>query len=60
FIMKTGSHVPYPVERLREHCGHFDELYQEIQEDALDEAYVKECESKYNIFPDIDYSVYSI
>ena len=59
FIMKTGSHVPYAVERLREHAEHFTELYEEIKEDSLDEAYIKECEDKYNIFPDIDYSVYS-
>jgi 1,4-alpha-glucan branching enzyme len=58
FIMKTGSHVPYAVERLREHAEHFNELYQEIKENTLDEVYIKECEDKYNIFPDIDYSVY--
>lgn len=59
FIMKTGSHVPYAVERLREHAEHFTEIYEEIKEDSLDEAYIKECEDKYNIFPDIDYSVYN-
>ena len=59
FIMKTGSHVPYAVERLREHAEHFNELYQEIKENSLDEVYIKECEDKYNIFPDIDYSIYS-
>ena len=59
FIMKTGSHVQYAVERLREHAEHFNELYEEVKEGSLDEAYIKECESKYNIFPDIDYSVYA-
>lgn len=59
FIMKTGSHVPYAVERLREHGEHFHELYEEVKEGTLDESYIKECEFKYNIFPDIDYSVYS-
>ena len=57
--MKTGSHVPYAVERLREDAGHFTEIYEEVKEDFLYEAYVKECEDKYNIFPDIDYSIYS-
>lgn len=59
FIMKTGSHVPYAVERLREHAEHFTELYEEIKAGALDEGYIKQLEDKYNIFPDIDYSVYS-
>ncbi|MDD5496244.1 MAG: DUF1957 domain-containing protein [Candidatus Omnitrophica bacterium] len=60
FIMKTGSHVPYAVERLREHAGHFNELYQEVKENSLDEAYIKECEYKFDLFPDIDYSVYAV
>ena len=59
FIMKTGSHVPYAVERFREHAEHFTELYQDVKDDHLDEGYVKYLEDKYSIFPDIDYSVYS-
>ena len=59
FIMKTGSHVPYAVERFREHSEHFAELYQDVKKGSLDEEYVKYLEDKYNIFPDIDYSVYS-
>lgn len=58
FIMKTGSHVPYAVERMREHAEHFTELYEEIKEGNIDEEYLKKLEDKYNIFPDIDYSVY--
>lgn len=58
FMMKTGAHVPYAAERMREHAEHFTELYEEIKTDALDEEYIKRCEDKYNIFPDIDYSVY--
>ncbi|MFA6609647.1 MAG: 1,4-alpha-glucan branching protein domain-containing protein [Candidatus Omnitrophota bacterium] len=59
FIMKTGSHVQYAVERMREHSEHFMELYDEVKEGSLDEEYIKACEDKFNIFPDIDYSMYS-
>lgn len=59
FIMKTGSHVPYAVERFREHTEHFTELYDEIKNNSLDEDYIKHLEEKYSIFHDIDYSVYS-
>jgi len=59
FIMKTGSHVKYAVDRIREHAEHFNEIYEEVKANALDEGYIKACEDKYNIFPDIDYSVYS-
>lgn len=59
FIMKTGSHVPYAVERFREHAEHFTQLYEDIKNNSLDEEYVKKLEDKYTIFPDIDYSVYA-
>jgi len=59
FIMKTGSHVPYAVERMREHAEHFNELYEDVKSNSLDEGYIRQLETKYNIFPDIDYSVYS-
>ncbi len=58
FIMKTGSHVPYAVERLRRHAENFTELYEEVRDNALDEGYIKSLEDKFNLFPDIDYSVY--
>jgi 1,4-alpha-glucan branching enzyme len=59
FIMKTGSHVPYAVERLRLHAENFGELYREVKENLLDEGYIRKLEDKFNIFTDIDYSVYS-
>lgn len=58
FIMKTGSHVPYAVERLRQHAENFTELYEEVKANTLDEEYIKKLEDKFNLFPDIDYSVY--
>ena len=59
FIMKTGSHVPYANMRFTEHAEHFTELYEEVKSGSLDEEYIRYCEDKYNIFPDIDYSIYS-
>ncbi len=59
FIMKTGSHVPYAVERFRQHAEYFTELYDQVKSNSLDEEYIRKLEDKNNIFPDIDYSVYS-
>jgi len=59
FIMKTGSHVTYAVERMRVHTERFNELYEDIKNNNLEEEYVKRLEDKDNIFPDIDYSIYS-
>jgi 1,4-alpha-glucan branching enzyme len=58
FIMKTGSHVPYAVERFRGHAENFDNLYEDVKSGALDEEYVHRLEYKNNIFPEIDYTVY--
>lgn len=58
FIMKTGSHVPYAVERFREHAADFNQLYEDIKNNSLDEPFIRRLEDKWNIFPDIDYSVY--
>ena len=59
FIMKTGAHAPYAHARFQEHTAHFTELYEEMKTNHIDEKYLHECESKYNIFPDIDYSIYA-
>ena len=60
--MRRKEHVKLATERiitiLYGHAEHFTELYEEINENALDEAYIASCENKYNIFRDIDYSVY--
>jgi 1,4-alpha-glucan branching enzyme len=58
FIMKTGSHVPYAVERFRGHAENFTNLYEDVASGAPDEGYIAYLENKNNIFPDIDYSVY--
>jgi len=59
FIMKTGSHVTYAAERMREHTEHFTELYEDVKNNTLEEAYIKNLEDKYSIFHDIDYSIYA-
>jgi 1,4-alpha-glucan branching enzyme len=59
FIMKTGSHVEYAVRRTKEHILRFTKLYEDIKANSLDESWLADIEYKDNIFPDIDYSVYS-
>ncbi len=58
FIMKTGSHVPYAVERFRGHAEFFTNLYDDVKAGDLDEEYIKRLEDKNNIFQDMDYTVY--
>jgi 1,4-alpha-glucan branching enzyme len=59
FIMNSGTMVEYAVKRTKEHICRFTKLYEDIKGYRLDMNYVSELEWKDNIFPDIDYRVYS-
>lgn len=59
FIMKTGTMVQYAVKRIQNHIGRFSKLYHDIKEDSIDEIWLRDIEYKDNIFPDLDYRVYS-
>lgn len=58
FIMHTGTVVPYAVKRTREHILNFNELYEEITQNRLNEHWLRELEWKNNIFPRMDYRVF--
>ncbi|MFH1094346.1 MAG: 1,4-alpha-glucan branching protein domain-containing protein [Candidatus Omnitrophota bacterium] len=59
FIMKTGTHTSYAVDRTKAHLLNFTKLYYQIREHNIDEGWLKGIEEKNNIFPDIDYRFHS-
>ncbi|HOY69014.1 MAG TPA: DUF1957 domain-containing protein [Candidatus Ozemobacteraceae bacterium] len=59
FIMKTGTTVPYAVKRTKDHCVRFMRLYNDINAGSIDETWLSEVESRDNIFPRIDYRIYT-
>lgn len=59
FIIKTGTAVQYAVQRTSGHINRFNSLTSRLAEGRTDEAELAEFEREDNIFPDIDYSVYS-
>lgn len=59
FIMKTGTFVEYAVNRTRDHVGRFLALYDQLSNDNIDEGLLESCEFRYNVFPDIDYTIYA-
>ncbi|MFX4261403.1 1,4-alpha-glucan branching protein domain-containing protein [Pelotomaculum propionicicum] len=59
FIIKTGTAVQYAVQRTSGHINRFNSLTSGLAEGRLDEAELADFEREDNIFPDIDYSVYS-
>ncbi|MCK4537484.1 MAG: DUF1957 domain-containing protein [Candidatus Krumholzibacteria bacterium] len=59
FIMKTGTMVEYAHKRTKDHIGRFDRLYNDIVSSTINDQWLKEVENRDNIFPDLDYRVYS-
>ncbi len=55
FIMKTGTHTSYAVERTKNHVLNFTKLYHQIKGNNINESWLSGIESKNNIFTDIDY-----
>jgi len=59
FIMKTGTAVEYAVRRTKEHAGRFTKLYWDIKRGSIDIDWLSGVEARDNIFPELDYRVYS-
>jgi 1,4-alpha-glucan branching enzyme len=59
FIMKTGTMVQYAVRRTKEHIANFLRLYEDVQQNRINQNFVSLLESHNNIFPEIDYRVYA-
>jgi len=58
FIIGTGTHVSYAVNRTKDHLLRFNRIYEDVKSNRIDEHWLKEIEHKDNIFPYIDYRVY--
>jgi 1,4-alpha-glucan branching enzyme len=59
FIMKTGTAVQYAVKRTKDHVGRFTKLYYDIKQGTIDIEWLSSVEARDNIFPELDYRVYS-
>jgi 1,4-alpha-glucan branching enzyme len=59
FIMTTGTMVSYAEKRTREHIFNFLRLTDEIEKNGIDVGWLEWLESKNNVFPEMDYKVFS-
>ncbi|HHV59908.1 MAG TPA: DUF1957 domain-containing protein [Clostridiaceae bacterium] len=59
FIMKSGTMVQYAIKRTKEHLNNFTKIYNSIKECNIDESWLNSLEQKNNIFPKIDYRIFS-
>jgi 1,4-alpha-glucan branching enzyme len=59
FIMKMGTTVPYAEKRLKEHISNFNKIYENLCKNTVNTEWLTKIEKKNNIFPDIDYRMFS-
>ena len=59
FIMKSDTMVQYAEERTRVHVNNFNHLYDSLNRNEIDEAWLGEVERRHNLFPDVDYRLYA-
>ncbi|MEK7476034.1 MAG: 1,4-alpha-glucan branching protein domain-containing protein [Candidatus Coatesbacteria bacterium] len=59
FIMKTGTHVGYAVNRTVNHLGRFTRIYDEVNRGAVDEGWLALIEARDNVFPEVDVRAWS-
>ncbi len=59
FIIKSGTMADYAAKRVKTHLLRFNRLCDQIEEKAIDRAWLTAIEEQDNIFPQIDYSAFS-
>ncbi|OIO32895.1 MAG: glycoside hydrolase [Candidatus Omnitrophica bacterium CG1_02_40_15] len=58
FIMKTGTMVEYANKRVKLHINRFTHIYKDMLNGSIDKEWLKEVESRDNIFSDMDCAKY--
>lgn len=59
FIMKTNTMVEYAVKRTKVHLNRFQKLCEQIQSNRIDHEYLRRISDEDNLFPNLDYRIYS-
>jgi 1,4-alpha-glucan branching enzyme len=58
FLMKTGTASEYATKRTKDHVLRFTRLYDQARAEAVDEAFLANCEWRDNLFPHLDWRHY--
>ena len=58
FIMKTGTHSSYAVNRTKTHLHRFNALWSQLSKNSIDTGALQSIESSDEIFPGLNYEVY--
>jgi 1,4-alpha-glucan branching enzyme len=58
FLMKTGTAKNYATKRTRDHLLRFTRLYDQLRCNDVDEEFLKNCEWRDNLFPNLNWRYY--
>ena len=58
FLMKTGTAREYATKRTIEHLARFDRLYDQFVTNGVDEEFVRDCEWRDNLLPNVNWRYY--
>ncbi|MBO0695316.1 MAG: DUF1957 domain-containing protein, partial [Verrucomicrobia bacterium] len=58
FLMKTGTAREYATKRTIDHLSRFNRIYNQLATNAVDEEFLRECESRDNLFPNVNWRYY--
>jgi 1,4-alpha-glucan branching enzyme len=59
FILRTNTTVDYARKRVKDHVFRFNKLYNDIIEEKINEKWLSAVEKRDNIFPEMDYRIFS-
>ena len=58
FLMKTGTARDYATKRTRDHILRFTRLYDQLRGGVIDEEFLRNCEWRDNLFPELNWKYY--
>jgi 1,4-alpha-glucan branching enzyme len=58
FLMKTGTACEYATKRTKEHLVRFNRLHDQFLANDVDVGFLRECEWRDNLFPDLNWRYY--
>jgi 1,4-alpha-glucan branching enzyme len=59
FLMKTATAREYATKRTLDHLGRFNRLHDQLIANHVDEEFLRECECRDNLFPDVNWRYYA-
>ena len=58
FLMKTGTAREYATKRTIDHLARFNRLHDQLVTNTVDEEFLRECEWRDNLFPNVNWRYY--